>query len=95
MANAYVYILTNQRNTVLYVGSTADLKKRVYLHRQRLIPGFTKKYNVTKLIYFEQTLDPAAAYSRELQIKSGSRAKKITLINADNATWQVLFDTIK
>ena len=95
MANAYVYILTNTHNTVLYVGSTAELKNRIYLHRNRLIPGFTKKYNVTKLVYLENASDPAAALARENQIKGGSRAKKIALVNANNSAWQDLFGAIK
>lgn len=95
MANACIYILTNRHNNVLYVGSSTDLKKRVYLHRNGLIPGFTKKYNVSKLVYFEFLPDETAAHSREKQIKAGSRAKKIALVTASNDSWQDLFDALE
>ncbi|MEW6328429.1 MAG: GIY-YIG nuclease family protein [Thermodesulfobacteriota bacterium] len=77
----YVYILTNKRNTVLYTGMTNDLKRRVFEHKEKLVDGFTKKYNVTKLVYYEVFDDPENAILREKQIKAGSRQKKIDLIN--------------
>jgi putative endonuclease len=76
-----VYILTNQRNTVLYTGVTNNLRARVHQHREKLLPGFTKRYNVSKLVYYEAGDDPAAAIAREKQIKAGSRKKKLDLIS--------------
>lgn len=71
----YVYIMTNKGNTVLYTGITRDLKKRVYQHKEKLVDGFTQKYNITKLVYYEVFEDPENAISREKQIKAGSRKK--------------------
>ncbi|NVM25158.1 MAG: GIY-YIG nuclease family protein, partial [Desulfobacterales bacterium] len=73
----YVYIMTNKHNTVLYTGVTNNLKKRVYEHKEKLVEGFTEKYNITKLVYYEVFEDPGNAISREKQIKAGSRQKKI------------------
>ena len=78
----WIYILTNERHTVLYVGVTSNLLGRVYQHREKLLRGFTKRYNVSKLVYYEQFEDPYTAISREKQIKAGSRKKKIELINS-------------
>ena len=78
--NYYVYILTNKTNRVLYTGITNNLKRRVYEHRTKIIEGFTKKYNMTKLVYFEIFEDVRYAIMREKQIKGGSRNKKIELI---------------
>ncbi len=84
MEVGYVYILTNDRNTVLYTGSTSNLSKRIYHHKHRLVPGFSKKYNVHKLVYFESLPGMTTARDRERQIKGMSRAKKEALINAVN-----------
>jgi len=84
MKDGYVYMLTNDGLTVLYVGSTNDLKKRLVHHKRGLIPGFTKKYNVHRLVYFERVRDMEAARSRERQLKGLSRAKKEALIDAAN-----------
>jgi len=73
----YVYILTNKSNSVLYTGVTNNLIRRVYEHQSHLVKGFTDKYNVTKLVYFEQTESVESAILREKQIKAGSRKKKI------------------
>ncbi|MFW6118238.1 MAG: GIY-YIG nuclease family protein [Chloroflexota bacterium] len=73
----YVYIMTNNRNTVLYVGVTNNLMKRVYEHKAKLVDGFTKKYNIVKLVYYEIFEDIENAILREKQIKNGSRHKKI------------------
>ena len=89
-----VYILTNKRHTVLYAGVTSDLKKRVYQHRMKLMAGFTSRYNVDKLVYYEVADNPEAAIVREKQIKGGSRQKKIALINAMNPKWQDLYETL-
>ena len=90
----YVYIMTNKNNTVLYTGVTNDLRRRVYEHKNKLVDGFTKKYNITKLIYFEMCRDAAGAISREKQIKAGSRTKKIALINTMNPDWRDLYDEL-
>jgi putative endonuclease len=90
----YVYILTNNNNRVLYTGVTNDLKRRVYEHKEGLIKGFTKRYNVSKLIYYEVSEDIYSAMSREKQIKAGSRKKKIELINSMNGDWRDLYDEI-
>jgi len=87
----YVYIMTNQSNAVLYTGVTNDLRKRVYQHKEKLIPGFTSKYNLTKLVYYEIFDDSYDAIAREKQIKAGSRKKKIDLINTSNKDWEDLY----
>jgi putative endonuclease len=92
-----VCILTNQRNTVLYTGVTGDLGARVYQHREKLLPGFTNRYNVSKLVYYEAGYDASgaiAAVAREKQIKAGSRQKKIDLINGFNPEWRDLYDDL-
>ncbi len=89
-----IYILTNLRHTVLYTGVTGDLKARVYQHREKLVPGFTTRYNVQKLVYYEVFSDPTTAIEREKQIKAGSRRNKIKLINAMNPEWRDLYDEI-
>jgi len=90
----YVYIMTNKHNTVLYTGLTNNLKKRVYEHKEKLVEGFTKKCNITKLVCYEVFEDPENAISREKQIKAGSRQKKIDLINSMNTEWLDLYDRI-
>ena len=90
----YVYILTNKHNTVLYTGITNDLKRRVYEHKEKLVDGFTKKYNITKLVYYEVFEDPENSILREKQIKAGSRKKKIDLINSTNREWMNLYEEI-
>ena len=90
----YIYILTNQSNTVLYTGFTKDLIKRIWEHKQHLVKGFTSKYNVDKLVYFEASGDMYAALEREKQIKAGSRQKKIDLINEMNPNWEDLYNKI-
>ena len=87
----YVYIMTNKYNNVLCTGITNDLKRRVYEHKEKLINGFTKKYNITKLVYYEVFEDPENAILREKQIKAGSRQKKIDLINSINRKWLNLY----
>jgi putative endonuclease len=95
MARQYcVYILTNQRHTVLYTGVTSDLKRRVHQHREKLLPGFTHRYNVSKLVYYECTGHAYAAIAREKQIKAGSRQKKIELVNCFNPGWRELYDEL-
>ena len=86
----YVYILTNSSNNVLYVGVTNDLERRCYEHKQKLIKGFTQKYNVDKLVYFEVFDSIELAIFREKQIKGYSRSKKDKLINEFNLEWKEL-----
>lgn len=89
-----VYILSNKLNTVLYTGITNNLKRRVYEHKQKLVDGFTKKYNVNKLVYFEVYNDPQSAIEREKQIKNLLRKKKELLINKENSDWFDLYDRL-
>jgi putative endonuclease len=83
--------MTNKNNKVLYTGITNDLKKRVYEHKGKFVDGFTKKYNVSKLVYYEIFEDPENAILREKKIKAGSRQKKIDLINSMNKEWADLY----
>ena len=85
-----VYILTNKNHTVLYTGMTNDLQRRIFEHKNGLHEGFTKKYNVTKLVFYESTNDVNLAIHREKQIKAGSRKKKILLIEKMNPEWRDL-----
>jgi putative endonuclease len=86
----FIYILTNDNNTVLYTGLTEDLKKRIYLHKHRLLKGFTKKCNCHRLVYYEQLPDLDDAKVREKQIKGKTRDEKIKLINEANPLWHDL-----
>ena len=86
----HVYIMTNPKNTVLYTGITNNLPRRVYEHKNKMIDSFTKRYNVTKLVYFDACLDVHEATNKEKQIKAGSRMKKIGLINSMNPEWKDL-----
>ena len=90
----YVDIMTNKSNRVLYTGVTSNSKKRVYEHKEKFVDGFTKKYNVSKLVYFEVFEDPENAILREKKIKAGSRQKKIDLINSMNKEWADLYGSI-
>ncbi|MBT9395545.1 GIY-YIG nuclease family protein [Hymenobacter sp. NST-14] len=94
MKEYYVYLLTNQNRTVLYVGVTNDLKRRVGEHKAGAHPGFTKKYNVHSLVYFETYPDVNAAIARGKQLKAGSRQKKLDLINSGNKDWNDLFEDL-
>jgi putative endonuclease len=85
----FVYILASL-SRVLYTGVTRNLTRRVYQHRQGLMPDFTKRYRVTRLVYFEETTSARAAFARERQLKSWSREKKIRLIEQANAGWHDL-----
>ena len=91
MARAYcVYPLTNANHSVLYTGVTNDLTRRVAAHKAGVHEGFTKQYNVHKLVYFETYPDINAAIAREKQLKAGSQAKKLALINLNNPVWDEL-----
>jgi len=89
MNQYYVYIMTNKSKT-LYTGITNNLERRVYEHKQKLLPGFTAKYNITKLAYYEETTDVLAAIAREKEIKGWLRSKKIKLIELSNPDWRDL-----
>ena len=89
MRRYFVYILSNA-SRILYTGVTSDLPRRVWQHKQKQVPGFTAKYNVTQLVYFEETNDVHAAITREKEIKLLNRAKKVELIKSKNPTWQDL-----
>jgi putative endonuclease len=92
--NYYVYILTNFTTAVLYTGVTNNLVRRIYEHKNHLAKGFTEKYNVTKLVYFEHTESIESAILREKQLKAGSRQKKIDLVNSKNPKWEDLYKQI-
>lgn len=87
---AYVYLLTNDRGNVLYIGCTDNLKKRLYHHKHGLVPGFTKKYNVHRLVHYEPHLSIEAARARERQLKGKTRAKKNALVEQTNPSWNDL-----
>lgn len=87
---AYVYILTNRWGNVMYVGSTGDLRIRLYQHKKRLIAGFTQKYNVDRLVYYEEHANVESAEMRENQLKGKSRAKKNELVKSFNPHWDDL-----
>ncbi len=86
----YVYILSSNNNSTIYIGVTNNLTRRIYEHKNHTIKGFTKKYNVNKLVYFEETNDINSAIEREKQLKSWSRERKNTLINSINPDWNDL-----
>ena len=86
----YVYIVTNRMNTVLYTGVTNNLEKRMHEHKQKLIPGFTARYNVSKLVCYESFPTPAEAIAAEKKIKGWVRWKKVALIERMNPKWEDL-----
>lgn len=92
MHDYYVYIIAS-KSLVLYIGVTNDLARRVWEHQNRAIPGFTKKYNVTRLVYFEDFRHIRDAIAREKQLKGWRREKKIALIESSNPTWRDLSET--
>jgi putative endonuclease len=90
----YIYFVANKSANVLYVGVTNDLIRRIYEHKNKLIDGFTKKYNVDRLVYYEIHEDIYIAITREKQIKGWTRKKKNALINRDNPMWKDLYESI-
>src|ERR1019366_5039462 len=94
MADYWVYILTNQPRSTLYVGVTNDLVRRIHEHREGLVSGFTKRYKLKMLVYFEQFDSPQAAIQREKNIKHWSRVWKLQLVESANPQWRVLFKDI-
>ena len=91
---SYVYLLANKHNNVLYTGVTNDLIRRVYEHKNKLVAGFTQKYNVDRLVYFEICSGIVVAIEREKQIKGWSRKKKQDLINSLNPEWDDLYSSL-
>lgn len=90
----WVYIMTNPTRTVLYTGVTGNIAKRVFEHKQKLVPGFTSKYNVTLLVYAEAGRTAMESIEREKQIKAGSHRKKVSLIESINPEWKDLYETL-
>ena len=91
----YVYILSNTTGTVVYIGVTKDLVRRVYEHKHHLDPNsFTSKYDVHKLVYYESTSDIRSAIEREKQLKSWNRRRKNVLVSSMNPQWEDLYDSI-
>ena len=91
----FVYILSNWDDSVLYIGVTGDLPRRLYEHRNGLVEGFTKKYNIHKLVYYENTTDVYSAIAREKQLKKWNRAKKNALISKENPNWTDLSESLE
>ncbi|MCX4348843.1 MAG: GIY-YIG nuclease family protein [Alphaproteobacteria bacterium] len=94
MEQYYVYILTNKVNTTLYIGVTNNLIRRIYEHKHKLIPGFSSRYHLVKLVYYEIYEQIENAISREKQLKNGNRERKINLINSFNPGWKDIYDDI-
>ena len=86
----YVYLMTNWNHRVIYLGVTNDLTRRVYEHKNKLVKGFTEKYNINKLVYFEETADVLSAIAREKEIKKWRREKKDSLVQSANPKWRDL-----
>jgi putative endonuclease len=91
----FVYILTYKSNDVLYIGVTNDLARRIYEHKNKMIDGFTKKYNLKKLVYYEATTDVRSAIEREKQLKNWHRKWKMNLIEEFNPEWKDLGEMLK
>ena len=94
MTEYFIYVLTNKPRGTLYVGVTNDLIRRVYEHRESAVPGFTKRYGLKQLVYFEKYDDPSRAIQREMNIKRWSRAWKLDLVVAANSQWRDLYTDI-
>ena len=94
MRTYYVYILASKRNGTLYIGLTNNLVKRVYEHKHGMVEGFTEKYNVDKLVYYEETNDVNSAISRDKQMKKWKRNWKISLIERTNPEWRDLYNDL-
>ncbi len=92
MNNYFIYILTNELNNVIYTGITNDITRRIFEHKNKLVKGFTSRYNIDKLVYYEETSSINSALEREKQIKGWLKKKKITLIESNNPLWKDLSD---
>ncbi|MBL7081457.1 MAG: GIY-YIG nuclease family protein [Candidatus Omnitrophica bacterium] len=90
----FVYILANKRNGTLYIGITSDLIKRLWEHKKKFVEGFTKKYNIDKLVYYEIYNDPENAIKREKRLKKYNRKWKLDLIEEKNSSWRDLYEEI-
>ena len=90
----FVYVITNKKHSVLYTGVTNNLIKRVYGHKNKVVKGFSEKYNVNKLVYYEVFESIETAITREKQIKAGRRKRKLELINKFNKQWNDLYEEI-
>jgi putative endonuclease len=94
MSGGFVYIVTNKPNGILYIGVTSDLIRRIHEHREGSVKGFTKRYNLKRLVWFEQHEDVRTAIQREKSMKHWPRAWKVRTINAQNQSWNDLFDDL-
>ena len=94
MKTFFIYILTNQQNGILYVGVTSNLLKRVWEHKNKVVEGFTEKYSVNRLVYYEQTIDVQVALQREKTLKRWKRDWKIELIEKENPDWKDLYEAL-
>ena len=94
MRSYWVYILANEWRSVLYVGVTGDIRRRLFEHRFGTVEGFTKRYRVNQLMYFEETADALSAIAREKQLKGGSRARKLELIRSMNPSLRDLYEEV-
>jgi putative endonuclease len=94
MSDYYVYLLASRKDGTLYLGVTNDLVRRVYEHKNKLVTGFTSRYGVDRLVWFEPYTDPTHAIAREKEIKKWRRAWKISIIEAANPDWRDLYDAI-
>jgi putative endonuclease len=90
----YVYLLASRKDGALYIGVTNDLIRRTFEHRSKMIKGFTSKYNITRLVWFEIYDDPVSAISREKELKKWRRSWKVALIEQENPNWNDLYETI-
>jgi len=90
----FVYILASRKDGAIYIGVTNDIVRRVYDHRTKAVPGFTSKYNITRLVWFEIYDDPISAISREKELKKWRRAWKVQLMEAQNPDWNDLYESI-
>lgn len=88
----YVYVLANWDGSVMYIGVTNNLERRIFEHKNKLIPGFSTKYNIDKLVYYEETSDVQAAIAREKQLKNWRREKKNALVASLNPEWKDLYN---
>lgn len=94
MKQFFVYILANKKNGTTYTGVTSDLPKRIWQHKEKIIEGFTKKYEVDRLVWFEEHIDAESAIQREKQIKKWRRVDKLYLIESMNPNWEDLYEFI-
>lgn len=95
MKRAYVYILSNKRNGTLYVGVTSNLVKRIFEHKEKVVSGFSAKYNLDLLVYYEERWSIEEAIQREKQLKAGNRKKKLSLIESINPDWKDLSEYLE